>query len=102
MPPKDDAVTIKVKGKDYDINRDFTWDELIQVEDIVGKPLNENGVLDSIRTGAAFIFVVLKRDDSELAWADFIKRPLSEFEQPDEEPAAKGAAKARPTRRAAG
>lgn len=94
-PQQDDGGQITVKGKSYDINKDFSWRELITVEELAGIPLATNGALDHFIVGAAFVFVVMKREDKTLEWDGFLDRPISEIEAAPEK-------KPRPTKAAAG
>lgn len=91
---------ITVKGKSYDVNRDFSWRELITVEELSGVPLAADGSLDHFIVGAAFVFVVMKREDKSLEWEGFLDRPVAEVEgAADDENEGKPK---RPTKAAAG
>jgi hypothetical protein len=83
MPSKD-AATVTVKGKEYDVNADFTWRELATVEELAGQPLGARGAMDSALVGGAFIFVVLKRDDPTLEWGAFLDSPVSDVVEDEE------------------
>jgi hypothetical protein len=99
MAATQDTSQINVKGKSYDINKDFSWRELITVEELAGVPLAADGALDRFIVGAAFVFVVMKREDKTLEWDGFLDRPISEITGDVDEPAGK---KPRPTKAAAG
>jgi hypothetical protein len=73
-----DAATVTVKGKEYDVNADFTWRELATIEELAGQPLGAPGAMSSALVGGAFIFVVLKRDDPTLEWQAFLDSPVSD------------------------
>jgi hypothetical protein len=94
MPSKPVGPTIKVKGKSYDINKDFTWRELLTVEELAGLPLGSSGALDSMAVVGAFVFVVMKRDEPALMWEGFLDGGPDDIEDPEEEKPAR----ARPTR----
>jgi hypothetical protein len=84
MPSKD-AATVTVKGKEYDVNADFTWRELATVEELAGQPLGAPGAMNSALVGGAFIFVVLKRDDPTLEWQAFLDSPVSDVATDEDE-----------------
>jgi hypothetical protein len=93
--------TIKIGEKDYDVNRDFSWRELLTVEELGGVPLGRDGSFESMSVMAAFVFVVLKRDDVTLEWAGFLDRNIEElFGSDDEDETPKPKAKPRPTKSA--
>jgi hypothetical protein len=58
--------SIRIGSKDYDVNKDFTWRELLTVEELGGVPLARDGAFESFSVLGAFVFVVLKRDDPTL------------------------------------
>jgi hypothetical protein len=102
---KKDAATINVKGKDYDVNADFSWRELATVEDLAGQPLGAPGALHATLVGAAFIFVVLKREDKTLEWDAFLDSPVSDIgadDDVDDEPVERPTQRASRARAAAG
>jgi hypothetical protein len=84
MPSKD-AATVTVKGKEYDVNADFTWRELATIEELAGQPLGAPGAMNSALVGGAFIFVVLKRDDPTLEWQAFLDSPVSDIGTDEDE-----------------
>jgi hypothetical protein len=93
--------TIRIGAKEYDVNRDFTWRELLTVEELGGQPLARDDAFESFGVIAAFVFVIQKRDDPTLAWEGFLDGNITDIvggDEPDEaaKPAAK--AKARPTK----
>lgn len=94
MATKPAGPTIKVKGKAYDVNKDFTWRELITVEELGGVPLGTDGALDSMAVGGAFVFVILKREQPDLTWDAFLDEAISDVAE--EKPA-----RSRPTKPAA-
>jgi hypothetical protein len=94
--PNKDAATITVKGKEYDVNSDFSWRELATAEELAGQPLGAPGAFQSALVGAAFIFIVLKREDPALEWQTFLDTPVSDVAAEPEE--AEGAGP--PTKRA--
>lgn len=77
QPRKRTAPTIEVKGREYDLEKDFTWKELMLAEELSGTPLGRADALDSMAVGAAFIFVILKRTDTELTWEAFVDSPVA-------------------------
>lgn len=93
--------TITIEGVEYDVNKDFTWAELMEVEQRGGQPLGRDGSLDSLSTVAAFFFVVRRRKDAALTWEQFVSEPIPNMDpEPEAEPAEKAAAK-RAAKRAA-
>lgn len=80
MATKSDA-TITVKGKEYDVNQDFSWKELMLVEELAGMPLGSRDAFLATSTGAAFIFVILKRTDNQLTWEQFLESPVGDLEE---------------------
>jgi hypothetical protein len=69
--------TIDVEGKTYDVEKDFTWRELLTVEELGGVPLGRPGAFESMAVGGAFVFVVLKRSQPELTWEAFLDRNVT-------------------------
>lgn len=90
--------TITIRGKDYDLNRDFSWRELITIEDLSGVPLGHDGAFESLTVLGACVFVVLKRDDEKLKWEGFLDGNIDDITEDEPEPPAakKGAAKRPP------
>jgi hypothetical protein len=39
--------TIRIGAKEYDVNRDFTWRELLTVEELGGQPLARDDAFES-------------------------------------------------------
>lgn len=102
--PQANGPTIKIGKKEYDVNRDFTWRELLTVEELGGVPLARDEAFDHMSVMAAFVFVVLKRDDETLEWAGFMDRNINDLideadgeDADDAAPAPKAAVKRRPT-----
>ena len=95
---QDDGPTIKVKGREYNVNKDFTWRELMTVEELSGFPLGRPDSFESTAVAAAIIFVVLKRDEKELTWEAFLDGSIEDLEA--DEPATNGDGPKRPTRAA--
>lgn len=83
MAAKPKGPTIKIKGKEYDVERDFTWRELLTVEELAGVPLGQAGALNSMGVCGAFFFVVLKREDQSLTWEGFLDGQVGEFTEED-------------------
>ena len=92
--------TIRIGAKEYDVNRDFTWRELLTVEELSGQPLARDDAFESFGVIAAFVFVIQKRDDPALAWEGFLDGNISDITGDDGEADAvkKPAAKPRPTK----
>jgi hypothetical protein len=89
------GASVEVHGKNYDIDRDFEWRELITIEELAGIPLGRPGSLEYAVVGAALIFVVMKREDESLTWEEFLKTPPPKG---DDESEAEPKAKPRPTK----
>ena len=96
--------TISYGGKEYDVNRDFSWGELLTVERLGGVPLARDDAFDSLSTMAAFVFVLKRRDDKSIEWESFLLGNISDLlggdDEPEPEPK-KPAAKKRPPKPAA-
>lgn len=90
--------TITIDGTDYDVNKDFTWQELIEVEKLSGLPLGRDGSLDSLAVIAGFFFIVKRRVSPGLTWEAFTAEPMPAQNEPDEtaDGASKPKAKAKP------
>lgn len=88
------ATVLTIQGKDYDVDRDFTWEEIMLVEELAGVPLGRQGAFESMAVIGGFVFAIQKRADETLTWEQFVKQPL-EVTDGDEKPEA---AKPRPTR----
>jgi hypothetical protein len=95
--------SIRIGSKSYDVNKDFTWRELITVEELGGVPLARDGAFEAFSVLGAFVFVLLKRDDESLADVGRVPRP--QHQRPHRrhgrrrgDDAAKPAAKRRPTK----
>lgn len=84
---------ITIQGKKYDVEKDFTWEELMLVEQQGGVPLGRDDAFESMSVIGAFVFVVLKRENEALTWTEFVKQPIA-VSSGDEEPEKKP----RPTR----
>ena len=90
---------LTIKGKPYDIDKDFTWSELMLVEELGGVPLGREGALESMATIAGLVFVVMKRDEAALTWDEFVKQPIDVTDEGDASAQdAKAGAKRRPTK----
>lgn len=99
------AVTVTIYGKEYDTEKDFSWAELMLIEEIGGQPLGDERSWQSMAVLAATVFTLLKREDAVLTWEKFVEMPMHITDNRDDAPAKKPAvkkpaAKARPTRRA--
>ena len=93
--------TIRIGAKEYDVNRDFTWRELLTVEELGGQPLANDKAFESFGVIAAFVFVIQKRDDPTLAWEGFLDGNISDItgdDEPEQDAKKKAAAKPRPTK----
>lgn len=77
------GAVLTIQGKTYDVEKDFTWEELLLAEQQSGVPIARDDAFESMAVIAAFVFVVLKRSEPELTWTDFVKRPI-DVTQPDE------------------
>ena len=94
--------TVRIGGKEYDVNRDFTWRELLTVEELGGVPLARDEAYETFAVMAAFVFVVMKREDAALMWEGFLDGNISDIIGDEPEPDSKPAAKKRPpTKRSA-
>ena len=93
--------TIRIGGKEYDVNRDFTWRELLTVEELGGVPLARDEAFESFGVIAAFVFVVMKREDQTLMWEGFLDGNIEDLAPEEPEPAAKKRAAKRPPKPAA-
>jgi hypothetical protein len=87
---------VRIGGKEFDVNRDFTWRELLTVEELGGVPLARDEAYETFAVMAAFVFVVMKRDDESLMWEGFLDGSISDII--GDEPEAKPKAKPRPTK----
>lgn len=87
---------VRIGGKEYDVNRDFTWRELLTVEELGGVPLARDEAYETFAVMAAFVFVVMKREDESLMWEGFLDGSISDIIG-DDDPA-KPKAKPRPTK----
>lgn len=100
MAAKDQAQTITVQGKTYDVNKDFTWAELMAVEEFAGTGLAADGAFDSVAVAAGFIFVILRRENKTLTKDEFLASAVSDFDQDDAPANGNGGKPKRPTRAA--
>jgi hypothetical protein len=66
------AATLIIAGKEYDVEKDFTWAEILLVEELSGVPLGRSGAFDSMGVIGAFVFVIKKRADKALTWEKFV------------------------------
>jgi hypothetical protein len=89
---------VRIGGKEYDVNRDFTWRELLTVEELGGVPLARDEAYETFGVMAAFVFVVMRREDDKLTWEQFLDGNISDVTGEDPQPEAKPAAKRRPTK----
>lgn len=99
--------TIRIGAQEYDVNRDFTWRELLTVEELSGQPLANDKSFESFSVIAAFVFVIQKREEPSLAWEGFLDGNISDItsgDEPDDDADEAGAkkpkAKPRPTKSA--
>jgi len=81
---------VKVKGREYSIENDLTWRELITVEELSGTSLGADGALDSMTVSAALIFVILKREDKALTWDGFMDQSIGDLETSEGDDTADG------------
>jgi hypothetical protein len=91
--------TIRIGGKEYDVNRDFTWRELLTVEELSGTPLGRDDAFESMGVMGALVFVIQKREDQSLRWEGFLDGSISDLisdDEPDDED--EPVAKPRPTK----
>jgi hypothetical protein len=70
------GATLTIGGKDYDVEKDFTWAELMLVEELGGVPLGKEDAFESMAVIAAFVFSIQKREDDALTWEAFVKTPI--------------------------
>jgi hypothetical protein len=70
------GAVLTIQGRQYDVEKDFTWEELMLVEQQSGVPLGRDNAFESMTVVAAFVFVILKRDDEGLTWEAFVKQPI--------------------------
>lgn len=89
---------VRIGGTEYDVNRDFTWRELLTVEELGGVPLARDEAYETFGVMAAFVFVVAKRDDASLSWEKFLDGNISDVIGDEPEAESKPAAKRRPTK----
>lgn len=80
------APSITVKGREYDLEKDFTWKELMLAEELAGTPLGRDDALETMAVGAAFIFVILKRTEPALTWEQFLDSPVSDSSEDGDGP----------------
>lgn len=95
-----DGPKIRIGAKSYDVNSDFSWRELLTVEELAGQPIARDEAFESFGVIAAFVFVLQKRDDASLRWEDFLNGSIEDVtgEDEPEDEAKKPAAKRRPTK----
>jgi hypothetical protein len=86
------GAVLTIQGKQYDVEKDFTWAELMLVEELGGVPLGRDDAFESMAVIAAFVFSIQKRDDDALTWEAFVKQPIDVKDETETE------AKPRPTR----
>jgi hypothetical protein len=86
------GATLTIGGKDYDVEKDFTWEEILLVEELSGVPLGRRGAFDSMGVVGGFVFVIQKRADPALSWEKFVSGSM-ELPEADGDEAPK-----RPTR----
>lgn len=97
--------TIRIGAEEYDVNRDFTWRELLTVEELAGYPLAEEKSFNHMAVIGAFVFVIQKRDDASLMWEGFLDSSILDITGDDDagddaQSAPKAKAKPRPTKSA--
>jgi hypothetical protein len=70
------GAVLTIQGKQYDVEKDFTWAELMLVEELGGVPLGRDDAFESMSVIAAFVFAIQKREDDALTWEAFVKQPI--------------------------
>lgn len=70
------GAVLTIQGKDYDVEKDFTWAELMLVEELGGVPLGADDAFERMTVIAAFVFAIQKREDDALTWESFVKTPI--------------------------
>jgi hypothetical protein len=70
------GAVLTIQGKQYDVEKDFTWAELMLVEELGGVPLGRDDAFESMAVIAAFVFSIQKREDDALTWEAFVKQPI--------------------------
>lgn len=88
------GAVLTIQGKQYDVEKDFTWAELMLAEELSGVGLAKDDAFESMAVIAGFVFVILKRDDDALTWEAFVKQPIDVKDETE----AEAEAKPRPTR----
>ena len=88
------GATLRIGGNEYDVEKDFSWEELMLVEELGGVPLGREGAFESMAVVGACVFVVMKRANAELTWQEFVKQPMDITDERDD--AAKPAKKRPP------
>jgi hypothetical protein len=78
------GAVLTIQGKQYDVEKDFTWAELMLVEEL-GPAFRSAGMMRSNRMTviAAFVFSIQKRDDDALTWEAFVKQPIDVKDETD-------------------
>lgn len=82
------GAVLTIRGKKYDVEKDFTWAELMLVEQQSSVPLGRDDAFESMTVVAAFVFVILKRENESLTWEEFVNQPIdfSQAEEPEAKP----------------
>jgi hypothetical protein len=70
------GAVLTIQGKEYDIEKDFTWAELLLVEELSGVPLGADNAFERMTVIAAFVFAIQKRQDESLTWEAFMQTPI--------------------------
>jgi hypothetical protein len=84
---------LTIQGKKYDVEKDFTWAELMLVEELSGVALGADDAFERMTVIGALVFAIQKREDESLTWEAFVRTPIDI--QGEDEPEGK---KPRPTR----
>jgi hypothetical protein len=80
------GAVLTIQGKKYDVEKDFTWAELMLVEELGGVPLGRDDAFESMAVIAAFVFAIQKREDDALTWEAFVKQPIDIQGEAEEKP----------------
>lgn len=78
------GAVLTIQGKDYDVEKDFTWAEIMLAEELGGVPLGADDAFERMTVIAAFVFAIQKREDEALTWEAFVKTPIDIQDGTDE------------------